>query len=344
MKTISSNGKVCRYVLFCVFSRLIRQCIDKDSIGYGVREIFSDYSTIRRVALVFISVTTLFLMFPTSLLALDVLIVKSSNIKPYHDVIEGFKSSCGCTVIDELTSHDRSSMGIRQEVDNKRPSAVLTVGIDALRSVQEVGNVPIVSVMAPLSSLPESGNISGVNMIIPPVLQLSAILDLFPGVKNIGILGTAKSLESHHVDLPGHAKSRGVVIIMKRVSKAGDVVALLEEMKGKIDLLWMVPDVRVVNEETVRSMMLFSFRNSVPIFSFSRKYVDMGAAATLHVEPYDMGVQAGEIVRSREYAGNDGRPVRVPGRSPRLIINKKVVKKMGLRINEELFRKAADVE
>ena len=59
----------------------------------------------------------------------------------------------------------------------------------------------------------------------------------------------------------------------------------------------MVPDVTVITPETIDAMLLFSFRNRIPIFTFSDKYVEMGAMAAITVEPRDLGAQIGEILR-----------------------------------------------
>jgi len=115
-------------------------------------------------------------------------------------------------------------------------------------------------------------------------------------------------------------------------------------MKGRIDLFWMTPDVKVVNDETARSMMLFSFANRVPVFTFSKKYVEMGAVAGIQVIPHDMGRQAGEMAR-RVFRENQGDgTIRVQARKTVLIINRKVARKLGLKIHDDILRMAEDVE
>ena len=56
-------------------------------------------------------------------------------------------------------------------------------------------------------------------------------------------------------------------------------------MQGKIDILWMLPDATVVTDETVELLLRFSFQHDVPMFSFSKKYVEVGAVASLDVDP-----------------------------------------------------------
>jgi putative ABC transport system substrate-binding protein len=68
----------------------------------------------------------------------------------------------------------------------------------------------------------------------------------------------------------------------------------------------------------------------VPVFSFSRKYVDMGAVASLDVDPYDMGTQAAGI--ASRLIGHTAEPLRVYARKHELSINEIVAAKMGIAI------------
>jgi putative ABC transport system substrate-binding protein len=105
-------------------------------------------------------------------------------------------------------------------------------------------------------------------------------------------------------------------------------------MRNRIDILWMLPDPTVITPAMVEYLFQFSFQYNVPIFSFADKYVEMGAVAALVVDPHDLGVQAGEIVKTLS-AGRKG-PIRVYARNPRLMINTKMAEKMGLKIRGEI--------
>ena len=82
-------------------------------------------------------------------------------------------------------------------------------------------------------------------------------------------------------------------------------------MKGKIDIFWMLPDAEVITPETVDSILLFSFQNNVPVFSFSSKYVKMGALASLSVDPFALGAQTGELVAKKLDNGPNENPVHI---------------------------------
>ena len=111
----------------------------------------------------------------------------------------------------------------------------------------------------------------------------------------------------------------------------------LEDLHDRIDVLWMAPDPTIASDEAVDYLLRFSIQHTVPLFTFSKKYVEMGAIASLDMNPYDMGAQAGEIVN--KIAEGGASRVRVYARTARLSINAKAAKKMGLALRGEPLRK-----
>jgi putative ABC transport system substrate-binding protein len=71
------------------------------------------------------------------------------------------------------------------------------------------------------------------------------------------------------------------------------VPALLEELRGRADLIWLLPDLVVTNPQTLESYFLFSFTNKVPVLAFSEKYLKSGAAVVVTFDLEAMGEQAG---------------------------------------------------
>lgn len=309
------------------------------------REIYeSGEGKISRPASILIAFLVLLFLFPLSVPAFDVLALKSSEIKPYNDALAGFRETCGCTVTEHVI-RGSSAVSIRDEIREHAPDAILAVGIDAFRIARQEKDLPVFYVLVPPSVIPGGQpNITGVSMSVPLAEQLAMIMKVFPQVKRIGMLGSPGEFDVNRRQILRLTDEKGISIVMKPVYRAGDVPSLLDEMKGKIDLFWMTPDIKVINDETARSQMFFSFVNRIPVFTFAKKYVEMGAVAGVQVIPHDMGRQSGEIARRvfRDTQGDGS--VRQQARKTVLMINGKVARKMGLEIHEEILRMAEDVE
>jgi len=185
-------------------------------------------------------------------------------------------------------------------------------------------------------------NISGVSMDISPETYLSTMKELFPKAKKIGLLYDPQHTAAFVAEATKAAHAAGLELVDKQVRDPREIPGLLDRMRGTIDVLWMVPDATIASAEAVDYLLHFSFQNSVPIFSFSKKYVEMGAVAALDVDPYDMGAQAGEIV-NRLKAGKTG-AIRAWARASHLTVNSNVAAKMGLKIKDDITEKAGNDE
>jgi len=277
---------------------------------------------------------------PHSASATDVLLVKDADIKPYRDAIQAFKETCDCSV-REL---DLSDMGALEQAVKARPGAIVSVGAQAFRKIKQIRHVPLIYMMVMPSETADGlgENVSGVSMDIAPAKYLTTMTELFPGAKRIGLLFNSENTGRFVREASAAAREKGISLITKTVRDPRDAPALLDELRDKVDLLWMLPDAALMNSETIDHLLLFSFQNSVPVFTFSKKFTEMGACAALTITPDGMGKQAGEMVRSLSQ-GTKG-PLRAYASPPHLIVNTKVSVKLGVRINDELVQHAEKVE
>jgi putative tryptophan/tyrosine transport system substrate-binding protein len=277
---------------------------------------------------------------------LEIVVVQGADIKPFDDALEGFESSCECTIIEVLTTGSET-YDIAGRVRRLHPDAVLALGMDALAKVQSIRDIPVFYTMTAGVRHPfqELSNFSGVSMFITPERQIDAIKELFPNAKRIGIVYDAHNTASIVERSVQYAKSNSIEIVPRQAGSARDIPSILDGLKGKIDVLLMLPDTTVTTRETVDAMLLFSFRNRVPIFTFSEKYVEMGAAAALTVIPRDIGVQTGEIARKlMRDRTEDGGPVRTYARKQILLINTRITTKLGITIADEILKKSVKVK
>lgn len=277
----------------------------------------------------------------TSADAFEVVAVKSSELKPYNDALDGFRKACNCTVIEIAEVEGQSLL---KQISRISPDAILAIGTDAFKKVKSIKDLPVIYTMVIPSEVDISlqKNISGVSMDISPETCLNTMIEIFPKAKRIGLIYNPQHTGSFVKKAIESAHDRGINIVSKIARNLGDIPDLIEEMKDKIDIFWMLPDSTVVTPETFNYMLLFSFQNSVPVFTFSRKYVEMGALAALNIDPFDMGVQAGEIAMMLLEGHKD--TIRVYARKKVLIINKKIAKKLGITINNEILRRAEVIE
>lgn len=259
----------------------------------------------------------------------DILVVKNADLKPYEEAIRGLREASTCRVRELKLSTGEE---VAETVVRLRPDAVVVVGTGAFKQCAAVKGLPVIHLMVMPSEAARAlrPNISGVNMDPAPAAYFSAMAEVLPRAKRIGLVYDPRFTGVYVADAEKTAWSMGISLVTKRVDSPSSMPAALDELRGKIDVLWMLPDPTVVTAGTVELLMQFSFRTNVPIFSFSRKYVEMGAVASLDVDPHDMGTQAAGV--ANRMIEDATVPMRVYARKHDLTINEIVAAKMGIAI------------
>jgi len=286
------------------------------------------------------ALSALVAFFPLPADAFNVIVVKSAELKPYQDAVRGFRDACNCDVQELKLEEDDGAKTVLQN----SPDAVVAIGTTVFKKVRAIEGLPVVyaMVMPSEAALSLRPSISGVSMDISPETYIATMKELFPKAKKIGLLYDPRHTAAFVAEAAKAARAAGLELVDKQVRDPRELAGLLDKMRGTIDVLWMVPDATIAATEAVDYMLHYSFQNSVPIFSFSKKYVEMGAVAALDVDPYDMGAQAGEIV-NRLKAGKT-EAIRAWARASHLTINAKVAAKMGLKFKDEITKRAGHVE
>jgi putative ABC transport system substrate-binding protein len=174
---------------------------------------------------------------------------------------------------------------------------VLAVGPAALSIVKRIRDIPIVYLMVPnpQSALSGEENITGVSMNIPPNKQLQALVLTLPRTKRVGLLYDPKNTGYLVEEAQQAADEMGIVLTAREVHHAREVATSAMEMRGDIDVFWMLPDVTVMTPETVEFLLRFSLKYRVPLLAPSEKWLEGGAFLSTGIDAFDMGAQAGDM-------------------------------------------------
>ncbi len=297
-----------------------------------------------RIFILAIIISLAFLSVPTAY-AESILVVQSYKIKPYDDALKGFKSACSGKTANIVYNELGRSGDIFKAVRRTRPALILAIGMEALAKAITIKNIPIVYVMVLNPHLVVHGetNVTGVSMNISPEKHFSILHKLLPSVKTVGVLYDPRRNGPYVKKAYSIARTEGIELLAREVSSPKDIPEALENLRGKIDLLWVLPDITVITPDTTDFLLLFALKNNVPVHTFSCKYLDMGAFSSLEPEPFEMGKQAGEMA-SRIFAGAEVTQVeKMYASNPQLSVNLKVSKKLGLSVNSQILRKAVTI-
>lgn len=270
----------------------------------------------------------------------SVLAVQSLPVKPYEQAIAGFEAATGISPHRIILSKE-NDVDIYRLAMRTRPDLILAVGMGALEKTARINNSPIIYLMV-LNPLPASAgreNITGVSMQIAPGVQMGVFEKISDPIKRIGLIYNPLNTGAFVDEALRLAEKSPLELVPVAVGEAREVSAALKRLKGRIDAFWMLPDISVVTWETVEMLLLFSLENSIPVFTFSEKYVEMGALLSMEMEPMEMGKQAGEMANRIISGGGIKTVTPEYGRTPVITVNEKIAKKLKIRINPEILDK-----
>jgi putative ABC transport system substrate-binding protein len=275
----------------------------------------------------------------------EIVAIQSIRVAPYEQALNGFKSVCHANITRLVVSELRDA-DVAERIDEIRPDMVLAIGMDALSRVRGIKDTPIMYLMVLNSRSIPSGerNITGVSMYLSPETQVLTMLEILPKAKTVGLLYDPQRT-GHLVKKARYAAERnGIELIAAEVHDPKEVPPLMEAMRGKIDIFWMLPDLTVITPETLEFLLLFSLENSTPILSFSEKYVELGALMSVGIDAFDIGRQAGEMADAI-LSGKGVMDIhRADARKAVISINLKVARKLGIIIDEGTIRKARVID
>ncbi|MCF6280961.1 MAG: ABC transporter substrate-binding protein [Candidatus Polarisedimenticolaceae bacterium] len=278
--------------------------------------------------------------------------VKSVDIKPYKRAIKGFKEVLPTKITEYVLRYKGSNGEDREKllllVDGKKTDLLFTLGTEALDLVKNnFTDVPVIFsfVLNPAQVIGgewinNNSNLRGISMNIPSVEQFKILQQAVPEAKRIGVVYDPLKTGHQVAEAKIAAEQLGMRIVPQKISSSEEAINAIDRLEGQVDAIWMVPDTTAITRESMKYILLFSFRNGLPLIGLSEKYVKSGALFALSFDSEDIGRQAGEI------AGKilDGETRSTLGiYAPRLLklsINMKTAEKIGLNVPESLMQMA----
>ena len=290
---------------------------------------------------------TLFLLVCRVVSAGEVLVLESEKQPPYEEALKGFMSSCDCTisekkVLSQMSEQELMKENFMKEIRRSRPKLIAAIGIDSLRMVKDIKDIPIVYFMIanPRSLLSSEENITGVSRHVSPERQLTILQEVLPNVKRVGLLYDPEKTGSFIEKAQDSSKKLGIKLVLKEVHSPKDVDSAIKSIvKEGIDILWMVPDTTVSTQETFEFFIDSSDRNRIPILTFSEIFFK-GAVILVSSDPVDMGKQAGEIAKKILSGTKVADLPKSDARKAVFSLNLKVAKKIDITFTSEAISKA----
>jgi len=127
-----------------------------------------------------------------------------------------------------------------------------------------------------------------------PMYRYLAFCKLMLGIERVGII------EENEIDLePEQAQILDefkLKLNQYRVNQANKLLPVLRELLRHNDALLMLPRQSIYNRDTLKGVLLSSYRNRKPAISYSPAHVKSGAVASIFSSPVDIGRHLAQLL------------------------------------------------
>ncbi len=267
-------------------------------------------------------------------------VIKSQNLSAYNKVLKGFEAECiqnNITIksIYDLKGKMKVGHKIVRKVRKEKPDIILTVGVLATTiAKEELKNIPIVFCMVINHERFQlaGSNISGIATEIAIEEQLKGYQTILNPLKNLGVIydpsktgNIVKSAETKVNDI-------SMNLVKYEINSSKEVPEAMEDLTGRIDALWLLPDSTVVTKKSFELIISTTLENKIPLLCTSDVFVKAGALAAVFSDYKRVGRQAAQLsgeILERPSPGSLGI---VNPDSFKLAINTDTAEKLGLKL------------
>lgn len=278
-----------------------------------------------------------------------ILILTSSDAAPYKETQEGFLQYLrrqGMQVDAEVYTlkdgSNQDALRALQDANKKEIDLIFTMGTFATeRALAKESNVPIIfGLVLRTDRIIKSQRSTGIILEFPLETQIEMLHRILPSAKTIGVLYNPKDNQQIIDRAVKLYQKTGLRLDAQRVMVPQDLPAALEYMARSVDVLWGIPDTLVLNPQTARQILLFSYRNSIPFIGLSPEWVKSGALYSLEWDFTDIGAQCGDLALKIMKGTSIST---LPPLSPRKVlysVSTRTIKHMKADVPESVIRQA----
>ena len=201
------------------------------------------------------------------------------------------------------------------------------------------------AVTDPVAAGLKGANITGTRDATPIEAQIKLAKELLGNFKKIGIvynIGEANS-EAQVQSIKALGQKNGFEVVAKGINTVNDIAPALDVILDDVDFLYTPVDNMLASSYPV--IVKKAGERNKPVIGSVTDYVNQGALATEGINQYKIGVQTADMII--KYLEGKAKIADMPFETVKetdLLINETVASKLGIKITEELSKRAKFVK
>ncbi len=234
-------------------------------------------------------------------------IILSSGILPYKETLEGiqgvFSNKGLLTLFSNLTIYDYHSNPRLAEhmIMSKENEFIVTIGPEAAIAASKLSHLPLYRrlylMVLDLPALIDEKGACGIDLRIPPKIQLKEISSRLKGIKSIGVMFNHK--ENHEIIKRFQEASSQYNINIRPipVSRPRDCPELLRKNKDKIDAVLFIPDSVVSKETLLQYLIKEAILLGISPIGYNKFFMDSGAVMSFIINYQEIGRVGAQLLK-----------------------------------------------
>jgi putative ABC transport system substrate-binding protein len=187
-------------------------------------------------------------------------------------------------------------------------------------------------------------NVTGTHDMNPIKEQLELLKEILPDATTVGVIFNSGEENSRvQVEiLEKVAGDFGMTIVKAAVTSTGEVSTATESLIGKVDAIYIPTDNTVVS--AIASVIQVSDEHKIPVIPGEESCVRAGALATLGIDYFRLGHQAGKMAAKILRGEAEPSTMPIEGQTQyRVVVNKAAAEKLNVTLPASLLERADEV-
>lgn len=264
---------------------------------------------------------------------------------------KGYKEGQNIAFDKQNAQADQSNLqNIAHRFVNNKVDLICAIATPAAQTVANVtSDIPIVATavtdykMAKLvkDNDKPGTNVTGTTDMNPVADQLDLLVKLVPTAKTIGVIYCSSEVNSQlQVEiLKKAAAAKGITVKEATVSTVNDIQQAAHSLVGSVQAIYVPTD--NVLASAIPTLISVTDEAKLPVICGEGAHVRAGGLATLGIDYYKLGFQAGEM--AADILSGKAKPAEMAIQAQKKfkpVINMKSAAKIGLTVPEELLKDA----
>lgn len=264
---------------------------------------------------------------------------------------KGYKEGQNIAYDRQNAQADQSNLqNIAHRFVNNKVNLICAIATPAAQTVANVtSDIPIVATAVTdykaaklvKDNAKPGTNVTGTTDMNPVEQQLDLLLKLVPNAKSVGTIYCSSEVNSQlQIEiLKKAAAAKGVTVKEATVSNVNDIQQAARSLIGKVQAVYVPTD--NVLASAMPTLIAVTEEAKLPVICGEGGMVKAGGVATLGVDYYKLGFQAGEM--AADILGGKSKPADMAIQAQKefkAMVNVKEAEKIGLKVPEDVLKGA----